>query len=319
MLARTRASELRLRVLRGVSPVAVGARVAGAAAPAIVVGVLAGFALALVGVITLGPTPELEPEPVRAALLACVAGAVAGTVLVAAVIAAISARSVDAGPRHHWVRWVPWELAVVALAIASYRRLDRAGGVRLVGAQAEGGDLLAQAFPLLALGAALVVFARPLRWVLARTRARGRRLPSPLLVGVRRLSADAGITVLATLAVGLVIGSVTLSSTLTDSASAMLREKAGTFLGSDLVVSVNSANGVELPDSACVTVDGGASGTDERRRNPGRSPRHRPFDVRERGRAAAFGSRCGSARGPAPRAVERHLPAGCDRRARRPR
>ena len=118
MLARTRASELRLRVLRGVSPVAVGARVAGAAAPAIVVGVLAGFALALVGVITLGPTPELEPEPVRAALLACVVGAVAGTLLVAAVIAAISARSVDARPRHHWVRWVPWELAVVALAIA---------------------------------------------------------------------------------------------------------------------------------------------------------------------------------------------------------
>ncbi len=43
-----------------------------AAAPAIVVGVFAGFALALVGIITLGPTPELEPEPVRAALLACV-------------------------------------------------------------------------------------------------------------------------------------------------------------------------------------------------------------------------------------------------------
>ena len=199
--------------------------------------------------ITLGPTPELEPDPVRAALLACVVGAVAGTLLVAAVIAAISARSVDARPRHHWVRWVPWELAVVALAIASYRRLDRAGGVRLVGAEAQGGDLLAQAFPLLALGAALVVLARPLRWLLARTRSRGRRLPSPLLVGVRRLSADAGITVLATLAVGLVIGSVTLSSTLTDSASAMLREKAGTFLGSDLVVSVNSANGVEVPAS----------------------------------------------------------------------
>ena len=190
-------------------------------------------------------------------------GAVAGTALIAAVIAAFSARLVDTRPRHHWVRWVPWELAVVALAIASYRRLDRAGGVRLVGAQAEGGDLLAQAFPLLALGAALVVLARPLRWLLARTRARGGRLPSPLLVGVRRLSADAGITVLATLAVGLVIGSVTLSSTLTDSASAMLREKAGTFLGSDLVVGVNSANGVELPASlasrSTVVVRGRAS------------------------------------------------------------
>ena len=249
MLARTRASELRLRVLRGVNPAAVGARVAGAAAPAVGIGVLAGFVLALVGVITLGPTPELEPEPMRAALLACLVGAVAGIGVIAVVIAVLSARSVDARPRHHWLRWVPWEIAVVALAIASYRRLDRAGGVRLVGAEAQGGDLLAQAFPLLALGAALVVLARPLRWILARSRMRGRTLATPLLVGARRLSADAGITVLATLAVGLVIGSITLASTLTDSANAMLREKAGTFLGSDLAVSVNTAKGLELPAS----------------------------------------------------------------------
>src|SRR5262249_19115214 len=162
-------------------------------APAVGIGVLGGFALALVGVVTLGPTPELEPEPVRAALLACVVGALAGTLLIAAVIAVLSARSVDARPRHHWLRWVPWALAVVALAIASYRRLDRAGGVRLVGAEAHGGDLLAQAFPLLALGAVLVVLARPLRGILGRTRARGSRLPTPLLVGARRLSSDAGI------------------------------------------------------------------------------------------------------------------------------
>ena len=96
----------------------------------------------------------------------------------------LSARSVDSRPRHHWLRWVPWELAVVALAIASYRRLDRAGGVRLVGSQAQGGDLLAQAFPLLALGAVLVVLARPLRWLLRRSRARGGGLAVPLLIGV---------------------------------------------------------------------------------------------------------------------------------------
>ena len=63
----------------------------------------------------------------------------------------------------------------------------------------------------------------------------------PLLIGFRRLSADAGVTVLAALAVGLVIGSVAMSTMLTDSATAMLREKASTFLGSDLVVGVNRA------------------------------------------------------------------------------
>jgi hypothetical protein len=241
MLARARATELRLRVLRGVSPVAVGARVGAGAAPAVALGVAAGFVLALLGVMALGPTPEIEPDPLRAALLACLVGALAGTVVVGGVAMTLSARSVDSRPRHHWLRWVPWELAVVAVAIASYARLDRAGGVRLVGSQAQGGDLLAQAFPLLALGAVLVVLARPLRWLLRRSRARGGGLAVPLLIGFRRLSADAGVTVLAALAVGLVIGSVAMSTMLTDSATAMLREKASTFLGSDLVVGVNRA------------------------------------------------------------------------------
>jgi hypothetical protein len=247
MLARARATELRLRVLRGVSPAAVGARVGAGAAPAVAVGLAGGFVLALLGVVALGPTPELEPDPLRAALVACLVGAAVGIVVVGGVAAAFSARAVDSRPRHHWLRWVPWELAVVALALVSYARLDRAGGVRLVGSHAQGGDLLAQAFPLLALSAVLVVLARPLRWLLARSRARGHGLPVPLLIGVRRLSANAGVTVLATLAVGLVIGSVALSSMLTDSATAQLREKAGTFLGSDLVVSVNRAQ--ELPPS----------------------------------------------------------------------
>ena len=138
-------------------------------------------------------------------------------------------------------------------------------------------------------------------------------------MGVRRLSADAGITVLATLAVGLVIGSVTLSSTLTDDASAMLREKAGTFLGSDLVVSVNSANGVELPASLAsrstvvlrARTNAGATRVDLLGIDPstfGNVVGPRPSD-RDVGALVAR----------LPRPVERHLPAGCDRRARRPR
>ena len=197
----------------GVSPVAVGARVGAGAAPAVALGVAAGFSSALLGVIALGPTPEIEPDPLRAALLACLVGALAGTVVVGGVATTLSARSVDSRPRHHWLRWVPWELAVVALAIASYARLDRAGGVRLVGSQAQGGDLLAQAFPLLALGRG----ARgPRPTVALAARADHARVAADsrfrCCIGFRRLSADAGVTVLAALAVGLVIGSVALST-----------------------------------------------------------------------------------------------------------
>lgn len=247
MLSRSRSNELRLRVLRGVSPIAVGARVGGAAAPAVAVGMLIGFGLAVLGVVTLGPTPELEPGPLRVALLWCVGGAVGGAVVVGLVAAVLGSRSVDARLRHHWMRWVPWELGLVALAIVSYRRLDRAGGVRLVGDEARGGDLLAQAFPLLALSALLVLCARPLRFALRRLRRVGTSSPVPLLMGLRRLSADAGVTVLAALGVALVVGSITMSTVLTDSATRMLHEKAGTFLGGEVVVAVHRFDG--LPES----------------------------------------------------------------------
>ncbi|HTN80424.1 MAG TPA: hypothetical protein VMK16_12170, partial [Acidimicrobiales bacterium] len=266
LLARARSSELRLRVLRGVHPARVGARVAAAAAPAVLLGLALGFVLALVAVTTLGPTPELEPGPVRAAVVACLLGAIAGVFVVGVVTTVLSARSVDARPRHHWLRWVPWELALVALAVASYARLDRAGGVRLVGASAQGGDLLAQAFPLLALGAVLALLARPSRWLLDRSRSHWRHLPVPLLVGARRLAADPTVTVLAALAIALVIGSVTMASTLTDSANAMLRQKASTYLGSDVAVSVNEVETLpaSLADRATIVERASTHSGDER-------------------------------------------------------
>ena len=188
MLARARATELRLRVLRGVSPVAVGARVGAGAAPAVAVGVAAGFVLALLGVMALGPTPEIEPDPLRAALLACLVGALAGTVVVGGVAMTLSARSVDSRPRHHWLRWVPWELAVVALGdrlirAARPRWRSSARGVAGAGRRPSGSGVPAPrarggargARPTVALAPAPI--ARAWRWAGG---AVAHRLPSPL-------------------------------------------------------------------------------------------------------------------------------------------
>ena len=174
------------------------------------------------------------------------------TMLVGVVVATVTDRSVDASVRRR--RRVPWELTLPVLAVVSYLRLDRVGGVRLVGADAVGGDLLAQAFPVLSLVAALAVVARPLVWTLERTRRRGRALPTALMIGLRRVGAEPATSAALALATALAIGSLIVSTSMTDSARRFLDDKAATYLGGDEVVSV--AEVAALPDGLLGTVVG---------------------------------------------------------------
>ena len=201
----------------------------------------------------LGPTPELEPAPVRAAILAGAVGAVLATLVVGAVVAVVATRSVDT-PARHRRHFVPWELVPVGLAVAAYLRLDRVGGVRLVGADAEGGDLLAQAFPLLTLVAASAVCLRPLRWLARRSRRIGSDLPPPVLMGLRRVGAEPGTSAAIAVATALAIGVFVVATAMTDSARQLLDDKAATYLGGDEVVTVVEV--LDLPPGLTGTVVG---------------------------------------------------------------
>lgn len=253
LVARERRRELRLRVLRGDGPWRLALRAgAGQLAP-ILAGTGVGATLAFGAVRLLGPTPELEPGPVRSAIAASCIGALAATALVGAVIAVVATRAVDAPVRRRH-RPIPWEVAIVVLAVLSYLRLDKVGGVRLVGAEAKGGDLLAQAFPLLALAAPLALCVRPLHWAVRQSRRRGAGLPTPLLVGIRRIAADAATGVAITLATALAIGVFVVATSMTDSARQLLQDKAHTYLGGDEVVTVAEIG--ELPRGLTGTVVG---------------------------------------------------------------
>ena len=235
MLARERRRDLRLRLLRGVGPTALALRIAAGELLPIAIGGAVGVVVAFTGIRAFGPTPELESGPVRTALSSSVLVVLVATVLVAIVTAFATARTVDRRPiRRH--RFVPWELVPIALVVVSFWRLDDVGGVRLSGPEARGGDLLAQAFPQLAVLAPLALLVRPLGASVNRTARIGGRLPVPLLLGVRRIAHAPGAFTMLTLAIGLGVGSYVASSSLTASAEQMLVDKSETFVGAGMAL-----------------------------------------------------------------------------------
>ena len=124
MLARERRRDLRLRLLRGVGPTALGLRVAAGELLPIAIGGAMGVVVAFAGIRAFGPTPELESGPVRTALVSSLLAVLVATVLVAVVTAFTTARTVDRRPiRRH--RFVPWELIPIALVVVVLRAARR--------------------------------------------------------------------------------------------------------------------------------------------------------------------------------------------------
>ncbi|MEO6125543.1 MAG: hypothetical protein ABIR32_17735 [Ilumatobacteraceae bacterium] len=257
LVARQRERELRLRLLRGDSAVMIAGRVAIGQAIPVALGTAVGAAMALLAIVTVGPTPELESGPIVTAGLSAIGGALAAIALVGGVAAAATCRTVDRQIRTRRRRIpVAPVLAgmVVGLAVLSYIRLDRVGGVRLVGAEATGGDLLAQSFPLLALAAPLTVLTLPLIRIARRSRRWGSGLPVPVVSGLRRVGAEPATSVTIAMASALAIGAFLISTAMTNSARQLLAEKSAVYLGSDEVVTVTEYR--DLPAALTGTVVG---------------------------------------------------------------
>ena len=257
LVARERERELRLRLLKGQSPGALGAHVAAGTAAPVIIGGIVGSALALLAVRSFGPAPELERAAVRSALQQTVLGVLVAVGVVGVVAAARVGGLVDGRSstgRRTAVRFVPWELVPMVAAVAAFTRLDRIGGIQQIGARVAHADLGAQAFPLLAIVAPLAVLTRPLLWLLRRWRLAGGRLPPSLLTGLRRSLAEPAVTAAIVLATALAAGSFTLARTLTDSARTMLHDKATTFIGSDEAVTTDAVRALPSPFDAYGTV-----------------------------------------------------------------
>lgn len=246
LLAREHQRELRLRLLKGQAPLALGMRIALRALTAVLVGTVAGMAIAFAGVHYLGPSSLMEPAPVRTALIETIIGTVLALVIICIAATTRSRTFVDAPARtRSWLRFAPWELIPVAGVIVAFARLDRIGGIRQIGTKVANADFLAQCFPVLAIIAPLAVLARPTLLLLRRWRLAGRWLPPALMTGLRRSLAEPVVTGALLLATALAAGSFAVARLLTDSTNTLLRDKANTFIGSDL--SIVSSNVSALP------------------------------------------------------------------------
>jgi hypothetical protein len=238
MVARAERRELRLRAVRGVGPAGLAFGQLRWLAPITLGGATAGAAFGWWAVRALGPSPDVEPAALRTGLASGVIGWLVGAGVAAAAIAAIGAATVDRRRRRVVDLRSVLEVGVVALAVWSFVRLDRFGGVRQIGVEVRGGDLLAQAFPLLGSIVGVVLLSRPLLWLLRRARGAGRRLPVPLLLGVRRLTAEPAATTAVLLATSLAMAVAFQASALTTSVDRLLVDKAGMLVGADLSVAV---------------------------------------------------------------------------------
>src|SRR5262249_18321703 len=121
LLARERQRDLRLRLLRGVGPARLAAHMVAVCAPAAAIGTVVGLARAVLSVVTIGPTSELEPRIVRQAIGATAFGLVVAVVVVGVVSAATANATVD-GRRRAWsLRHLiaPGIVALLALTIVS--------------------------------------------------------------------------------------------------------------------------------------------------------------------------------------------------------
>ncbi len=243
LVARQRRRDFRLRLIRGESPWTLMASSMRSDALFVAFGGLIGFGLSVLAVKVFGPSSLLESSAVRIAVLFSAASVVVSSSVVGGSCAFATHRSVD--PRAQRLRRrYPFEWAAVVLVFVSYRRLDRLGGVQLVGADAKGGDLLAQAFPLILLVVPLVIIARPLMFALRSSRRWGARLLTPVWLGMRRVAGEPGVTAVIVLTTALAFGAFVVSTAMTRSARQLLIDKSQTFVGADVEVNVASAGPV---------------------------------------------------------------------------
>lgn len=238
LLARRRRTELQLLVERGSDVPLVAGRVAVSIVLPVVCGTAAGFAAAWAGVTVLAPSPTIAMSALVVSAVLAVAGAAAAVLVVTIAASATTYRAVDPVPRRRWTFLIPWEIAPLAVAVASWLRVHHDGGVHLSGIDVKGGDALAQAFPVLAVIAMISAIARVTYVLACRHRTVGGRLPLSIRLGLRRVVGDVPATVLVVLAGTLAISTFSVAALLRDTAGAAARRKADTFVGADMAIDV---------------------------------------------------------------------------------
>lgn len=226
--------EVRLLASRGVGPVALAAKAAAELAIPALIGTVLGLGIAIELVRLIGPSSDLDPAaPWQAALTAGVTF-VAGTLLLAVVAGARASALTEErhGKRSGWIRFLPWDVAILAASIALYLRLRGESAIHLQNGVALV-NLLLVAFPLLFLLGAATVLLRITAWTLPLLRRLGARLPTTGYFALNRITAAASISVTLIGAAAMPVGVLVYAGTTTATSRTTVDAKASLYAGAN--------------------------------------------------------------------------------------
>ena len=230
---------------RGMSPAAVGVKAAAESFLPVALGVGVGLANALALVWAVGPGAVASVAVVRAAELAALSIPVGAAAL--GVVAALTfRRHADvAHARGSLARFVPWELAALALAAFLFYRLREEGA--FVGDPAEGaarsvGLLL---FPFFFIAGMAGLVARGLRRPLGALRRRSGGLGPAGYLAVRRVAGAARLSLLLMVGCAVALGILVYAQAVVRSLDSAVVSKSLLFVGSD--VSGTTSSDREIP------------------------------------------------------------------------
>jgi putative ABC transport system permease protein len=238
-LVRRRRAEAALAYARGEHVASFAARTGLEALLPTLAGGLAGFALAL-GTTSLFAHGSLDPDAVRTGAWRAAAAVVVGLGLLVAVAAAAFLGLYETGSRsRRWLRWLPWELPLLAVGLWLLADV-RSGGGLTAGTENGGRHPTLAVFlvPLLLVAAVAGLGARLARAVLRRRGAGG---PTPAFLARRRLAAARGLLIVLAVVSAVAFGACVYAETLAASLHQTTVEKAYMATGSDATGSIDAS------------------------------------------------------------------------------
>jgi hypothetical protein len=233
-LVRRRSAEAALLYARGERASVFAARTGAELFLPLAVGTAIGFGLALLATGLLAPSGSVESGTVRLALRDAGIGAAAALLLAVGAATTAYLRQFDSGARAHpWLRRIPWELPL--LAVAGWLLYDLLSGGGLAGKETGAGHptLAVFVFPLLVAAAAAGLVVRALRPALRPGRGRGGGLPPAVFLALRRLSASGAVLTALVVTSAVAFGSYFYAETVASSLATGVTEKAYVAYGGD--------------------------------------------------------------------------------------
>jgi putative ABC transport system permease protein len=234
-LVRRRRAEAALLFARGEHVAAFAARSLVEMLVPTLLGAGAGFAVALGLTGLFAPAGSIDAHTLGAAATHAAMAACVGLVLASAAAGVVFLHLFDTGTlQRRWLRWLPWELPLLALGGWLLHDVLTGGGIARSATGSGGHPTLAVfVLPLVLVAAVAGLATRVVRLILQTRPERGAELPTPLFLALRRASAARGLLTALLVVAAVCFGAYFYAEALAASVKRSVDEKAAIAYGGD--------------------------------------------------------------------------------------